>query len=132
MMPTLPITEADVTAQCLIYLACHGVVLQRRNVGGFRNASGKYVAFGEKHQADYYGAVNGRMIDLEFKRTDYKPYGRKKREDYAGQIAWLNERNREGAIGLMIDRLEYLQALWPWIMADAQFHVHDDGTVEVL
>ncbi len=132
MIPTLPITEADVTAQCLAYLACHGVVMHRRNVGGMRDSRGQYVAFGAKGQADYYGTVNGRMLEIEFKRTGYRPRSVREREHFARQVAWLNEINATGAIGLMIDRFEHLQALWPWIMSGAQFHIHDDGTAEVL
>lgn len=132
MTPALVATETEVIAHCLEFLALHGVHLHRRNVGGMRNDRGRYVQFGESGQADYFGTYQGRTLEIEFKRTGYRPHGQQQKKHFAEQVAWLNGINAAGGIGLVIDRVEYLAKLWPAIVAGGTFRILDDGTVEEI
>jgi hypothetical protein len=72
-------TEADVQGAILEYLAIRGLVHGRRNVGGFYNAGGQYVKFGEAGLADIWAigdgkgaAARGQHVEIEVKRPGGK------------------------------------------------------------
>ncbi len=132
MIGTLPkLTEADVIAQSLAFLAIHGCHLERQNTGGMTNARGRYVQFNEPGASDYRGSVAGRRLAIEFKACDWKPSGRRERERFARQIDYLNRVNTDGGVGLLIDHVDVLICVWPYVVAGASVRVLDCGRLEI-
>ncbi len=133
MIGTLPkITEADVIAQSLAFLRLHGVTMERRNTGGFTNPHGQYVQCSEPGAADYHGTLpGGRRFELELKAPDWKPGGNRERERFARQISYLNRVNSDGGVGLLIDHVEALIKVWPYITPGAGVLVLPDGRLEI-
>ncbi len=132
MTGTLPkLTESDVIAQSLAFLAIHGCHLERQNTGGMTNARGRYVQFNEPGSSDYRGSVAGRRLAVEFKAPDWKPGGKRERTRFARQIAYLNRVNADGGVGLLIDHLDALVVAWHYVAAGASVFVRDDGRMEI-
>jgi hypothetical protein len=102
-------TEKQVTEQVLQAAAMLGIDLKRRNVGGFTNARGQYVACAESGDADYYAVLpDGRHLDLELKHEAFDPTKLRgeKREHFERQLARLQKTNALGGVGFVCDNSE--------------------------
>ena len=85
-------TEREVTAEVIDALRHHGLEPKRQNVGGLRNASGSYVAFGEPGDSDWRAELpDGRTLYVEVKREGFDPAKcrGKDRERFDRQLAKL-------------------------------------------
>lgn len=62
--------EADVLADCLVWLVMRGVFCQRHDAGTFQNDRGQWGTYGIKNAGDIIGILkpNGHHIEIETKR----------------------------------------------------------------
>lgn len=103
--PKVGATEKQVTEQVLEAAAMLGIELKRRNVGGMTGAGGRYVAFAEPGDADYYATLPGGIhLDLELKREAFDPrtVRGKDRVRFDGQLARLRKTNELGGVGFWV------------------------------
>lgn len=94
-------TEKQFTVQVLEAARCYGITLERRNVGGLRNGSGKYVSFGIPGDPDWQATLppHGRLLGIEVKRPGFQPtkLRGKAREHFLRQITRMSILNGQRA-----------------------------------
>ena len=92
-----PERERSIQKTGIATLALLGIVLHRRNVGGFEDDYGHWVQFADAGQADTYGwdVRTGRHWEIEWKRPGNRPT--------PAQLDWLRECTRLGAVAFWCD-----------------------------
>jgi hypothetical protein len=106
LLPGMP--ESRVLAGTIEGFALFGVEAKRRNVAGFTNPKGRYVACGEPGDSDVYGTfpahfgpAAGKSFAVETKKGDFNPIKvrGKERDRFLGQVAKLKAMNDAGGYG---------------------------------
>jgi hypothetical protein len=116
-------TEAEVMAQVLEAAQMLGLELKRRNVGGLTDGTGRYVAFAEPGDADFYAVLpDGRHLDLELKREGFDPARARgeERKRFERQLARLKKTNEQGGIGFWVDDSEEFLTIMRHVLAGAR------------
>lgn len=109
--------ESEVLQSVLSALRSMGLDVERQNTGGRKNASGRYVPFGRRGNADITGMIpagwvtpdgrdiSGKKIDVECKAPDFRPEKLRgeKRALFDRQLARLRATNTNGGYGFWVD-----------------------------
>jgi hypothetical protein len=115
-----PITEAEVSAQVVEAARMLGLTLERRNVGGMTNASGRHVAFGEQGDSDWECTLpGGRRCLIEIKRPGKRPTPE--------QLEKLRRVNELGGVGLWVNDGPTFLRLMPIVIAGGFVAIDDAG-----
>jgi hypothetical protein len=112
-------SEAQITEQVVAAASAYGVKLDRRNVGGFTNPRGQYVACGRPGEPDWTGTLpagphRGKRIEVEIKREGFDPRKLRgaKRAHFERQLSRLRETNESGGFAFWIsDSLDFARVL---------------------
>jgi len=112
--PVVKDRETKVMRSVIIRLRRLGLVLYRRNVGGFKKGD-HYVRFGSAGQSDLYGweIATGRHWEIETKRYGEVPS--------RAQLAWLRQSGKLGAVAYWGDSANAIE----WVAT----HVLEGGKV---
>lgn len=129
-------SEAEVLSGTLAALALFGPALEfeRNNVGGLRNASGKYVRFGKESDADIRiqickGPHRGKVMMLEVKRGGFDPRRARggERARFLGQLSRMKEVVANGGIAAWVNDARQVALMMPKILEGFLVEFDEDG-----
>jgi len=111
--------EAQVLRGVVQACLARGVPIRRQNTGAMM-VEGRFVRFGKAGNSDLTGIVpGGRRLDVEVKRPGRRPTPQ--------QIAYLQEVNRFGGVGLWTDDADVFGRWLDAILLGMRVRLEDDG-----